>query len=200
MLLGLLWLMYNNVNHYMTILISYWAVIFGIVITILYLFISKRWKKSFILLFIVVFLSVFFYLLGVQTPPMFREVLDCHSDYVSDSKKSNAFICEYSLIYNSKYNIKINDAFVEYRREYKNYYSREYNIDKNSFWFIANIEDLSGLGQKGYGEKWEIERMNSSRIVLPVIIKDTIILYLNDKKNKECADSLIFRRITGTGI
>lgn len=195
MLLGLLWLMYNNVNHYMTILISYWIVLFGIVITMLYFLISKRWKKSVILLFIVAFLSVYFYLLGVQTPPMFREVLDCHSEYVSDSKKSNAFICEYSLIYNSKYDIKINDAFVEYRHEYKNYYSREYNIDRNSSWFIATIDDIMALKQKGYGDKWEIEKTNSSRIVLPINLNDTIILHLYDKTTHKYIDSLVFKRL-----
>lgn len=197
MLFSLLLLMYKNVNQVWTISLLYWIIIFGIVITILYSLISKRWKQSIILMSIVAFLSIFFYLLGVQTPPLFREILDCHSDCISDSKKSNAFICEYSLIYNSKFNIIIEEAFMEYRHEYKNYYSRDYYIDRNSFWFNAIIDDILVLEHKGYGEKWEIEKMNCSRIVLPINIKDTIILHLNDKTTNKCIDSLVFKRAAG---
>ena len=96
MLLALLWLMHNNVHHYLTILLLYWIVIFAIFITLFFFLITKRWRQGAILLFVVVFLSFSFYLLGVQTPPLFREVLDCHSDCILDSKESNAFICEYS--------------------------------------------------------------------------------------------------------
>lgn len=191
MLLALLWLMHNNVHHYLTILLLYWIVIFAIFITLFFFLITKRWRQGAILLFVVVFLSFSFYLLGVQTPPLFREVLDCHSDCILDSKESNAFICEYSSVYNSKYNIKINEAFVEYRREYKNYFSRDYHIDRNSSWLIANIDDISTIKQKGYGKIWEIEKTSNSRIVLPVNVKDTIILHLNDKTTMNGIDSLI---------
>ena len=191
MLLGLLCLMHNNVHHYLTILLLYWILILGMVITLFFFLITKRWRQSVILLFVVAFLSFSFYLLGVQTPPLFREVLDCHSDCILDSKESNAFICEYSLIYNSKFNIKVNEAFVEYRREYKNYFSRDYHIDRNSSWLIANIDDISAIKQKGYGKIWEIEKKSNSRVVLPIIQKDTIILHLTDKTTMNSIDSLI---------
>ena len=194
MLLCILLLMDNNVNQGLSIIILYWIIMLCIVSTTIYLLIRKRWIQSVVWVIIVASMSIIFYQLGIQIPPMFREVLENHSECISDSRKSNAFISEYSLLYCSQYQIKVKEAFAEYQHRYKNNYSREFQIDKDISWFIVNIDSIIDLQVKGYGTKWKINNNSSSRIVLPIELSDTIILYLNDSTSQNCIDSLVFRK------
>ena len=151
LLLCILLLMLFNVNQ-IWVSIIYWITMMGIVITMLYLLIGKRWTQC-VFLFLLIFLILYsFYLLGIQVPPVFREVLDSRSESVSESKEAKSFICSYSSLYNSKHNIMIKESFAEYRHEYKNYYSREFRIDKNSIWFVARIDNLDAMRKNGYEE------------------------------------------------
>lgn len=167
----------------------------GIVITMLYLLIGKRWTQCVFLFLLIFLISYSFYLLGIQVPPVFREVLDSRSESVSESKEAKSFICSYSSLYNSKHNIMIKESFAEYRHEYKNYYSREFRIDKNSIWFVARIDNLDAIRKNGYEERWKIDYCNNNSIILPIDLKDTIVIHIKETSSMKIIDSIVFMRI-----
>ena len=179
-------------SDHVLFLLLYWIVMLGVILTLLLFLVHKKWKHSIILLLIFLSETVSFYLLGVQIPPIFREVLDEQSKYISKSKEANAFICDYSLIYRSKYDVITKESFAEYGHAYKSAYSREFLIYNECVWFISIIDNIEDLRQKDYDESWYIEGCNSNRIVLPKKLKDTIVIHLRDFSTKKNIDSLVF--------
>ena len=175
-LLGIFIAMKFNVCG-MSVFISYWIVMFLLFLTELILLLKKEWRKSLYIFFVVAIMSLCFYALGIQIPPMYREILDHYSESISESKRANAFICEY--VYSSSdnnRNIKIKEAFAEYRHWYKNTNSNIFTIDKNNSMFIVKIANYEELKDNGYGDDWTIEKFDNDHIVKPIKLDNVIYI------------------------
>lgn len=174
-------------------LLSILMIMLCIFITSVIFFIKKKIWHAISLLFSVTMLTYIAYLLGLQIPPQIRKDFYKDSITIEEAKKDNSFICEYKLLsdtIHNKYGIIAKSIFVEYAHRFKNDNSRLFIIEKEHKNLIFTIQNVETLRKHGYGSKWAIGNTSSERIILPVDIKDTIVLPIVDIDTKNKVDSI----------
>lgn len=178
------------------------AILTVIFITAVIFLLRRKFKQFLYLILVTIVVMTVTYLIGVEVPPYFRKILAEESYSIIESKKNDAFICQYAVLDTTtfhKYFISAKEIFAEKSHWHKGWYRRDFFYDDTISNLIL-VED-GNIVRGPVGGDWDVKKTTmitfagkrKQFIIFNVTIRDTLYIEIINEE-KEVIDSLSFVR------
>ena len=192
---------FDAINIIFALLVSI-IILAAITITAVIFLLRRRIKQFSYLVLVTMVVMTVTYLIGVEVPPYFRKILAEESYSIIESKKNDAFICQYAVLDTTtfnKYIISAKEIFAEKSHWHKGWYRRDFYYNDTISNLIL-VED-GNIVKGPVGGDWNVNKTalitfagkREQFIIFNVTIRDTLYIEIINEK-KEVIDTLSFVR------